>query len=89
MRPKIKLRTLTTTDNALLNALLQSTLAEIKTAKQMGLVITLLHRYGVSKPDDLLPKQVSPFTTELKAVLAGQAPDPSDSILDPTTMEIR
>lgn len=85
MRPRIKLRTNTIQDNVLL----QSALTDVKTGAQANLVIALLHRYGVSRPADLLPEQVAPFTTELKAVLSGQAPDQHDSILDPTMMEIR
>ena len=85
MIPKIKLRTLTTTDNVLL----QAALTGAKTARQMEMVVALLQRYGASKLPDLFPRQVLPFTTELKAVLSGRAPDPHDSILDPTMMEIR
>lgn len=85
MRPRIKLRS-----NIIIAAVtLQMVLGTVKTGAQANLVITLLHRYGVSRPTDLLPEQVTPFTTELKAVLAGKAPDPNDSILDPSMMEMR
>ncbi len=84
MRPKIKLRPLTTD-----NVLLQEILAVVKTAKQQTLVVSLLQRYGAKRVSDLFPHQVKPFLTELKLVLCGKAPDPSDSVLDPSMMEIK
>ncbi len=80
MRPRIKLRP----PNEL-----QSVLAGIKSADHREMVTILLQRYGTKRTIDLLPHQVAPFTRELKLVLSGNAPHPADSVLDPTTMEIR
>lgn len=84
MRPRIKLRALTSTDQLNLLAVIST----VRSTKQMGQVTVLLQRYGVAKLSALLPKQVAPFTTELKAVLADKASDPSDSLLNPTIMEM-
>lgn len=84
MKPRIKLRSLATD-----NVLLQEILAVVKTAKQRALVVSLLQRYGAKRVSDLFPHQVKPFAEELKLVLYGKAPDPSNSVLDPTMMEIK
>ncbi len=84
MRPKIRIRPLAT-DNVQLNEVLTL----VKTAKQQALVVSLLQRYGAKRVSDLFPPQVKPFAEELKRVLRGEAPDPRDSVLDSTMMEIR
>lgn len=84
MKPKIKLRPIITD-----NVMLQSALAGVKTSDQMELVVALLHRYGAKKVSDLFPRQVPQFANELKLVLSQQAPDPNDSVLNPTMMEIK
>lgn len=68
---------------------LRAVLNTARTAGQQEIVRMLLQRYGVTRPADLPPNQVTPFATELRAVLAGTAPHPADSVLDPTMVEVR
>lgn len=84
MKPKIKLRPLVT-DNVAIKEVIDTAV----TVKQREQVMALLQRYGAKRVSDLFPNQVKPFTTELKAVLSGKAPNPNDSVLDPSMMEIR
>lgn len=84
MRPKIKLRPITT-DNVTIKEVIDAA----KTAQQRAQVVALLQRHGVKRVSDLFPYQVTPFVRELKLVLNHKTPDPHDSVLDPSMMEIR